>query len=178
MIIRLGGNANDANSKYVLGDRKRDRACLVKKEGVYFYRIFNKKINIGPFDNKIELPRNNIKILQKSQTDFVPMGYGMYDFNESGVLAVALSEEEKVMAYNTIDRLEKEHAKQDFWSTYGPYVVPIVTVIVCMVVTGLTVWWVFKFAGTSVGQVMAAAKTGVQTVTTSGLGEFANNLPR
>lgn len=135
---------------FSIGKRKKNRVRWVKNRTAWnsMLPLFNKK-EIEPFDSEFIYPKNQI-----------------YAFNLNGTwcpgrINVNKSEDELRPEINPVpyyirnweslqyQKHEVEFSKKSFWDENKQLFFMLLTVVFCLTLTGVVVWWTFKFSGSA-----------------------------
>lgn len=140
-----------------IGKRKWQRFKWNKTKTAWkpLFPLFNSK-TIEPFSNEFIYSGNNVFAIELPDKSYIPIEINILSKtdDEGGVdlktiTAMAMPTPYYLSKWNEIEiqQDEIEFSKKNFWTENKYLIMFIITLVVCSLILGLTVWLTFKFAG-------------------------------
>lgn len=139
-VRRSSGNDSD----FSIGKIYHTRIKQFKKKGnVLKWKLLKGNKEIDPLEDKHILPGNRVKLFQVTADKFVPVKFTCG--NPSAYLN-PLPNYIMEMAALQIKQGAEDYQKQNVWDKYGNVIVMMGTVLFCLILVGVTVYFTYQHA--------------------------------
>ena len=151
--------AKESDGTYRVITKKSDRGKYVMKDKVRKFRLLFNHKSLPPIPNESLWPKNNIFLLKINDDTYIPSPPKLSTNKEIQML------ENDIIFWSTTEmaNANKDYSKINGWDRYGNVVVMAGTVLFCLILVGVTVYYTYQHANgvtAALGGVTEALKNG------------------
>lgn len=141
-IMQRGGTGKE--SEHSINKIRRDRGKEVTVKGVKKFKLLLSRKVIQPVDYKYMYPGNNIYLYKSGPEAFHPMKLNCSTKNDGNFEQIP-SDVSFWMGL-TLKEVNNDYSKQDYWTKYGNITVMAGTIVFCLILVGVTVYYTYQHA--------------------------------
>ena len=142
---------------------KTDKLRVIRQHGVDKWKTLYSRETFEPFENKFIYPGNTVIGLKLDRNKHIP---ALYSFGNPNPLIEPLPR--SVKFWEHVESINASAEYQNNKDKLMPVIIMTVTIVLCLVLVGLTVWWTTKNIGGGLQQV--ASQVGTLQKVAQGIG--------
>lgn len=128
---------------HTIGKIRKERARELKVNGIEKWKLLMTRKLIAPVNYSHIYPGNNIFLYRTGKDNFIPVDFTAG--NDKGLFS-PIPQSIKVWQQLEIQQAMQEYQKESLWNQYGPVLLTVGTILFCLVLCGVTVWYSYNHA--------------------------------
>lgn len=156
----LGDTTEESIGIHSVGTIKKDRIREIKDSAgqIKWQFLFSRK-KIPPLDYKHIFPGNYLFLYQTAKDVFIPT---IFKCTNNTASFEPIPYDVKSMEQLEIQQAMQDYQKQNIWDKYGTVFVMAGTVLFCLILVGVTVWYTTGHANHAIDQISTSLVKAVQ----------------